>query len=136
MNNTRFAIAIHILTLLSRSREQWVSSQYLAGSINANAAMVRKELANLKEHELVESKAGKYGGSSLAKDADDIELSEVYLAVRQTPALGSKREDPNPRCPVGKQINNRLSHLYQGAEDILIAKLGEQTLADFSRQFD
>ncbi|MCW9705446.1 Rrf2 family transcriptional regulator [Fodinibius salsisoli] len=135
MNNTRFAIAIHILTLLDHSGKERLSSKYLAGSINANAAMVRKELSNLNAHGLVESKAGKYGGSSLAKPADAIKLSDVYRAVRQTPALGSKRDHPNPHCPVGKEINDHLSDLYQETEDILMSRLGERTLAEFSRQF-
>ncbi|RYG26691.1 MAG: transcriptional regulator, partial [Chitinophagaceae bacterium] len=36
MNNTRFATVIHILTLLAKSRDQWLSSDRIANSISIN----------------------------------------------------------------------------------------------------
>lgn len=135
MDNTRFVIAIHIITDLNNSEGQWGSSQFLVCSINANAAMVRKELGNLKEYGLATSKAGKYAGRALAKPAADIERSDIYKAVRQTPVLGSGQDDPNSHCPIGSQINDHLSQLYQETEETLINKLAQPTLANFCRQF-
>ena len=136
MNNTRFAISIHILTLLAYTREQWLSSEYIAGSINVNPAMIRKELSNLREHGLIESKAGRYGGSSLGKPADEILISDIYKAVNTTSALGTMREEPNPQCPVGKQINQHLAQLHEQTERAIISTLDGQTLADFNSNFD
>jgi predicted transcriptional regulator len=42
-------------------------SDYLAGSINVNAVLVRKELSNLIKNHLVISQEGKNGGYKLAK---------------------------------------------------------------------
>ena len=135
MNNTRFAISLHILTLLAKAKGELLSSDYIAGSININPAIVRKEIINLRKYGLVKSKAGKYGGSYLARPAEKITLSEVYKAVRQTPLLGPKRNDVNPDCPVGRQINKHLDVLYSDVEEALIKQLGLKTLAYFSRQF-
>ncbi|KAA9340086.1 RrF2 family transcriptional regulator [Adhaeribacter soli] len=134
MNNLRFATALHILTLLSQQPEELLPSEYLAGSINVNAAVVRKEISNLRNHGFIQSKEGKGGGSMLAKPASEILLSDIYQAVRQAAILG-RNNAPNPACPVGKQINAHLEDLYSEAEANLIRSLSKKTLADFARQF-
>lgn len=134
MNNVRFATALHILTLLHLQPGELLPSEYIAGSINVNAAVVRKELSNLRNCGLVESKEGKGGGSTLAKPATDILLSDIYLAVRQHALLG-RSNDPNPACPIGKQINAHLEDLYTETEQALLQKLGKKTLAQFAVQF-
>ena len=135
MNTGRFAISLHLLTLLNKFPEDVLSSEYLAGSININAVLVRKELSNLKRHGLVDSREGKNGGAFLAKPARQILLSDVYEAVRETSFLGKSKNTPNPKCVVGKEINKHLDRLYDDVEEALIAKLGKTTLADFSKKF-
>ena len=78
MNNTRFSISLHILTLLARAEDELLSSEYIAGSININPVLVRKELINLRNQGLVASREGKNGGSYLNKPARDIYLSDIY----------------------------------------------------------
>jgi Rrf2 family protein len=135
MNNGRFAISLHILTLLDQANGEVLSSDYIAGSININPVLVRKELSNLRNHGMVLSKEGKNGGSYLAKSAQNITLGEVYNSVRQNSLLGNLKNTPNPQCPVGKQINKHLDNLYVDTESALIRQLSAQTLADFSRKF-
>ncbi len=136
MTNGRFAISIHILTLLTKAEGELLSSEYLAGSININPVLVRKELSNLRQHGLIHSKEGKNGGASLAKPARQVLLSEIYAAVKQVPFLGVAKNTPNPYCPVGRQINGHLENLYKEAEAALLEKLGQTNLADFTNQFD
>ena len=87
MNNSRFSISVHILTLLASAKGEVVTSDYLAGSININPVLVRKELINLRKHNMVGSKEGKNGGAYLSKAAEEIRLSDVYEAVRQRSLL-------------------------------------------------
>ena len=136
MNNSRFSIAIHIMTLLSRANGELLSSDFMAGSVNINPVLVRKEISNLRKKGLIISKEGKNGGSSLAKPAEKILLSAIYEAVRQTPLLGQTRNSPNPDCEVGRQINTHLDNLFLDAEKAMIARLNQTTLADFTNQFD
>lgn len=135
MNNNRFSVSLHILTLLATAGDELLSSEYLAGSININPVLVRKELSNLRKHGMVETHEGKAGGSTLAKPAKQILLSDVYAAVRQAPLLGQNKNEPNPGCPVGKQINKHLDDLYTDAEKALTQKLGKTSLLDFVKQF-
>ena len=136
MNNGRFSISMHILTLLEKSPNEVLSSDYLAGSININPVLVRKEIINLRKHGLVSSKEGKSGGSYLARPAKEILLSDVYEAVRQNSILGQNKNKPNPKCIVGKQIDEHLNNLSNEVEYAMIKKLSKTTLADFSKKFN
>lgn len=135
MSNSRFAVSLHILTLLERANGEVISSEYLAGSININPVLVRKELSNLRNCGFVISKEGKNGGSTLAKAASKITLADIYNAVKQVNLLGMAKNTPNPDCLVGKQMNKHLNALYESTEQALISQLSTQTLADFSKQF-
>ena len=135
MNNGRFATSLHILTLLAFKADEWLSSEYIAGSININPVLVRKEISNLREAGLVESREGKNGGTTLALPPSKILLSDVYKAVRQEMLLGRTKNSPNPDCVIGRQINRRLDELYTDVEQTLVQKLGKKTLADFYKQF-
>ncbi|TDS11006.1 Rrf2 family transcriptional regulator [Sphingobacterium paludis] len=135
MNNTRFATAIHILTLLDQHPEVWLTSEWIAGSINVNSVVVRRELSVLQEAGLVISRKGKEGGSMLAKPSQDIALDAVYDAVCHTEVLGRKNQHTNPLCPVGKQINTKLDDLFTETDALLKKFLGTKTLRDFSQQF-
>lgn len=136
MNNGRFSISVHILTLLATAKDdELLSSEYIAGSININPVLVRKEISNLRQHGFINSKEGKNGGAQLAKPAQQILLSDVYEAIKQGPVLGSAKNAPNPDCPVGRQINQHLDDLYEEVDRALLVKLEQTTLAAFCKKF-
>ena len=134
--NGRFPIAVHILTLLSKAEGELLSSDYIAGSININPALARKEISNLRNHGLIASKEGKSGGYSLGKPANHISLADVYLLVKTQPVLGTAKNTPDPDCPVGKQINTNIDELYADLDKTILKKLGSISIADFSNRFD
>jgi DNA-binding IscR family transcriptional regulator len=134
MNNVKFATALHILTLLDLSKGERLSSEWIAGSINLNPALVRKEISNLRKLGFISSKEGNGGGCTLARPSADILLSDIYKAVRQAPLLG-RTNTPNPACSVGRQINQHLDELYTEAELSLTSKLEKKTLKEFSGKF-
>ncbi|KIC62030.1 Rrf2 family transcriptional regulator [Chryseobacterium taiwanense] len=136
MNNTRFATAIHIMTLLAKSPQDWLSSEWIAGSININPVIIRKEISVLREGGLIVSKQGKEGGSQLSKKADSISISEIYSVVRNTDVLGKKNQNPNPACSVGKEINNHLTQLFIETDELVVKFLGNKSLQEFSDQFE
>ncbi len=141
MSHGRFAINIHILTILANVGKGemvgmvWVSSEFIAGSIDINPVLVRKEISHLRKAGLVESKEGKNGGSALAKPASKIFLSDVYKSVYERPVLGNVKNHSNAHCPIAQQINEHIEVLYQSAEDAILEKLGCTTLQQFSDKF-
>ncbi len=136
MGDRRFSISIHVLVLLAGNSGEWMPSDYLAGSMNINPVLVRKELSNLRKHGFVISKEGKNGGSMLAKPANEIYLSDIYRIVSSQSLLGNELASPNPACPVGRQINEHLHSLSMEAENTMLSMLGKQTLAEFTRKFE
>ncbi|PXY42505.1 transcriptional regulator [Flavobacterium cheongpyeongense] len=135
MLSGKFAISIHILTLLTKFPNDFLSSEFIAGSINLNPVLVRKEIANLKAHHIVESKEGKNGGTKLSKSASDITLNEIFQMTFDTINLGYAKNHPHPDCPVGKKINENLSGLYTQLNKKVSVELKNITLEDFSNQF-
>lgn len=135
MNNTKFATVIHILTILAKNPGEWVSSDWIAGSINVNPVVVRRELGLLQQKGWVTSRKGKEGGSMLQVPAADIRLGDIYQAVRNSDVLGKKNMNPNPQCPVGKDINAKLDELFVETDDLVAEGLSGKTLADFEKQF-
>jgi len=133
--NGRFPIAMHIMTLLCTA-DDYLSSDYMAGSINVNPVLVRKELSNLIKHQLITSREGKNGGYTLSKPATSISLASIYQSVKQGNVLGQAKNQPNPACPIGKQINSHLKDLDNEIEQAMLNKLGTTNLAEFCNKFD
>lgn len=136
MSNTRFATAIHIMTLLAKEPQAFLTSDWLAGSINVNPVIIRKELINLKKSGLVESRQGKDGGVRIGKNAKEINVAEIYEAIKNSEVLGKKNQNPNPLCSVGKDINKNLNQLFSETDDLVFQFLKDKKLSDFTNQFD
>ena len=135
MISGKFAITLHILTLLSKTPDEFLSSDYIAGSLNMNAVLVRKEIANLKKNNIVESKEGKSGGTRLLKPAAEITLDDIFKMTFESVTLGYSKNDPNPNCPVGKQINQNLDNLYDDINNKISKQLSEISLLNFADTF-
>ena len=135
MISGKFAITIHILTLLSKFPDEYLSSEFIASSMNLHPVLVRKEIANLKKNNIVESKEGKNGGTKLAKAASSISLDAIYKMTFETVSLGFSKNTPNPKCPVGKKINENLENLYDDINEKISLQLKGISLEDFSNQF-
>jgi len=135
MISGKFAITLHILTLLSKAPEDFLSSEYIAGSMNMNPVLVRKEIANLKKNHIVESKEGKNGGTRLLKPAAEITLDDIFKMTFETVTLGYSKNEPNPDCLVGKQINQNLGNLYDDINQKISKQLSEISLLNFADTF-
>lgn len=135
MISGKFAITVHILSVLSKYPEDYLSSEMLASSMNINPVLVRKEIANLKKHSLVESREGKYGGTRLAKPATDISLGDIFRITFEQVNLGYCKNTPNQNCPVGKKINMSLDRLYDDINGDINNKLCGVTLLQFAESF-
>ena len=129
-SNTRFAVAIHVLTILAQSPKDPVTSQYMAGSVNTNPVVIRRLLASLRRAGLVTSCGGHGGGWMLAKGAGEISLRDVYAAVADGSLFALHTRQPNQRCPVGRNIQKSLTVHFMGASLAMQVELGRTTIAD------
>ena len=130
--NTRFAVAVHILTLLEQSRGEPVTSEYVAGSVNTNASLIRRLLSQLARAGLTTSQMGNGGGALLAKPADTITLLDVYRAVDEDADVIPIHAAPNPHCVVGRNIQAALETRFDAAERALQQELARTTIAELA----
>lgn len=135
MNNTRFATIIHILTILAKYPDQWMSSEWIAESININPVIVRKELAVLHKKGWVQSKKGKEGGTMLQVSSCEISMADIFNAVKNSNVLGKKNSCTNTKCPIGKEINTELEKLFDQTDEIVVNHLKNKSLKNFIEQF-
>ena len=123
MISGKFAISIHILTLLTKFPNDYLSSEFIASSINLNPVLVRKEIANLKKNQIVMSKEGKNGGTKLNVSPSKVTLKQIFESTFEEISLGYSKNEPNPKCPVGREINQNLSTLYTKLNDSVMKQL-------------
>lgn len=131
----KFAITTHILTLLAKFPTEFMASDYIAGSLNIHPVLVRKEIANLKKNNLVESKEGKNGGVRLSVSPSKITLEDIFKITFDKASLGFSKNEPNPECPVGKKINQNLENLYTNLNHTVSQQLQKVSLAEFVEKF-
>ncbi|MEH7462125.1 Rrf2 family transcriptional regulator [Bacillus thuringiensis] len=118
--SSRFTVAVHMLTLLAVDKTSRCTSEWIAGSVNTNPVVIRRITGMLKKAGLVDVQAGK-GGTSLARDLDEVTLLDVYKAVEvmEEGHLFSFHDNPNVQCPVGANIQNVLEIILLQAQEAM-----------------
>jgi Rrf2 family protein len=128
--NSRFAVAIHVLTLLAATPGALVTSEHVAGSVNTNPVVIRRLAARLAKAGLIESRTGAHGGLRLRRKAKSITLRDVFRAVGDGEVFGIPARPPNARCPVGCRIQAVVDRVFGEAQAALEDRLAGTTLAD------
>ena len=130
--NTRFAVAVHILTFLQTQGGEPATSELIASSVCTNASLIRRLLSQLARAGLTTSQMGTGGGALLARPADAITLLDVYRAVDEDGGVIPMHPSPNPKCPVGRNIQAVLSTRIDAAERALRDELAGTTIAELA----
>jgi Rrf2 family protein len=128
--SSRFAVAIHVLTLLARSGDEPVKSDSVAASVNTNPVVIRRILCALAAAELVTSQSGAAGGSRLARRPEQITLCDIYRAVAGGDAFLLHRRRPDRRCIVGANIEEVLGGVLRETNAAVERALARTTIAD------
>lgn len=126
----RFAMAIHVLTVLAYKEGDRVNSSFLAASVNTNPVVIRRLLLALKNAKLVDTCMGPGAGSRLTRSPRGINLAQIYRAVEDATPFFSPSRKPNPACPVGACMRPILARVFASAQSALEENLEKTTLAD------
>lgn len=132
---SRFTIAVHVITAIEYFKDMdRVNSEFLAGSVGVNPVIVRTVISKLREAGILKTQRGS-SGAVLAKPLDQITFYDVYKAVDSVDkeeGLFHFHEQPNPNCPVGRNIHiamdERLKEVQRSMED----ELKHTTIADIA----
>jgi len=134
MSNTRFTVAIHVVTLLAFCGPEALTSEFIAGSVNTNPVVIRRILAKLRTAKLVVSQAGPGGGWQLCRESHKISLRDVLIAVDGESAFLLHSAPPNLQCPVGKMIQSLLTVRFHSAQNAMERDLDRTTVAQLVKE--
>ena len=128
--NSRFAVAVHVLTLMAWSGEEPLKSEQVAESVNTNPVVIRRMLCELAEAGLVVSQTGSLGGSRLASDPAKTTLLDIYQALECGGVFSLHRQPPSRNCPVGVNIETVLGDVLLEVDSAVEAVLAKITIRD------
>ena len=132
---SKFTIGVHIITAIDYFRDMdRVNSEFLARSIGVNPVIVRTVISQLREAGIVQTKRGS-SGAELSKRLDEITLDDIYKAVGSVDSeegLFHFHEQPNPECPVGRNIHKVLDQHLIDAQRSMEAEIRSTTMADIA----
>ncbi len=132
-NDTRLAVSAHVLALLALVRGDYLTSEFLARSVNTNAVVIRRLISQMKKAGLVEVRPG-LGGATLGRSPEEISLLDVYTAVVPKPKACPfyLHQTPNPKCFVGENIHAALEMPFAKVNQAMKDSLATTTIADIA----
>ena len=128
--SSRFTIALHIFTCVEVFKDEYrITSDFLAGSINTNPVIIRKILTKLKSAGLITVTRGT-GGIELTKPLKEITFYDIYVAIEplEDDELFNFHKNPNPKCPVGKNIHTLLDSKLENIQKSMENEMKKYTL--------
>lgn len=131
--NSRFPVAVHILTSLAYDEREWVSSPMLARSVRTNPVVIRRLLSRLHRAGLVEAHPGKSGGVRLARQPESITLLDVFRAVEGGSPFLLPDKPENKACPVSCVMKKLLATVLAETNRAISHSLEKVRLSDLVR---
>lgn len=129
--STKFTIAIHVLAAVDFfGKDRKVTSGFLAASIGSNPVIIRNIMSDLQNAGIITTKRGP-GGIEIVKPLDRITFYDVYEAVEKNKDhLFNFHDNPNPTCPVGRNIHDALDGRLADAQKNFENDLKRYNMAD------
>jgi Rrf2 family protein len=133
--NSRLTLAVHTLIWMARDGDVYgfVTSEQIAGSVQANPVILRGLLGMMEKQHLVKVQRGTHAGWKLARKPEEITLLDVYRAVKPQPLFSLHHTPPNPSCAIGCGIGPALKNVYANVQSALDRELARTTIADVLR---
>lgn len=128
--NSRFAVAVHVMTLMAWSGDEPLKSDQVADSVNTNPVVIRRMLCDLADAGLVVSQTGSLGGSKLAGNPDETTLLDIYQALEYKGVFALNRQRPSRDCPVGVNIETVLGDVMADVDSAVESVLAKITISD------
>lgn len=129
--DSRLSGVLHLLLHLAQQAGP-MTSEVLAKAMHTNPVVIRRTMAGLRDAGYVRSEKGHGGGWTLACDLSRVTLRDIYTALGCPSLLAMGHRTEAPGCLVEEAVNAALNKSFQDAEALLLARLGEVTLAMLS----
>lgn len=132
--DSRLSSVLHVILHMAEFQRP-VTSEELARMLGSNPVVVRRLLAGLRYAGFVASEKGHGGGWVLSCPLETVTLGDVHAALGAPRFLAVGHRAEAPSCLVEQAVNQALSDVYDQAEALVVARLGQITLAELSRDF-
>ncbi|MBR0989230.1 Rrf2 family transcriptional regulator [Bradyrhizobium japonicum] len=126
--DSRLSGVLHVLLHMAQQPGPF-TSETLARAMDTNPVVIRRIMAGLREIGYVRSEKGHGGGWTIACDLSKVTLRDIYAALGNPPLLAMGNRTESPGCLVEQAVNAALDQAFDDAEALLLARLGEVTLA-------
>jgi len=133
--DSKLSSVLHVLLHLGHSDRPMTSDQ-MAAMLGTNPVLVRRVLAGLRERGYISSERGHGGGWSITCNLALVTLRDVYDAVGAPTVFAMGNRNEHSACLVEQVVNASLADAFAEAEALLVARLGQVTLADLARDFN
>ena len=111
-----------------------ITSDFLSSSIQVNPVIIRRIILQLRDADIIDTSRGR-SGMKLAKSLEEITLYDIYKAVDCVEGnLFHFHENPNPNCPVGKNIHFALDDSLHEIQFAMEEKLRSFTVKDIAEK--
>lgn len=130
--NSRLALALHTLGHMVEDPLSPRTSAQIAAHAGTNPVVVRRVLGKLRAAGLLVSEKGHSGGWRLARAAGDITLADIYTALEER-LVAPDDAAPAALCSVEHAMLHHVADITRQAEEMLLRKLAETSIADFTR---
>lgn len=132
--DSRLSGVLHVLLHMAEQKSP-VTSEILARAMDTNPVVIRQLMAGLRDTGYVRSEKGHGGGWTIACDLSSVTLRDIYTALGEPALLALGNRSDNPQCLVEQAVNAALDTTFRDAEALMLARLGEVTLAMLSADF-
>jgi DNA-binding IscR family transcriptional regulator len=129
--DSRLSGMLHVLLHMAQDSAP-KTSEVLAQAMQTNPVVIRRTMAGLREHGFVRSEKGHGGGWTLARDLAKVTLHDVYEAIGRPSLLALGNRTESPGCLVEKAVNAALGKTFDEAEQLVLSRFGEVTLAQLA----
>lgn len=131
--DSRLSDVLHVMLHMAR-QDGPATSEVLAEAMRTNPVVLRRTMAGLRDYGFVRSEKGHGGGWTLACDLSKVTMRDIYMALGKPTLFAFGNRSDAPDCLVEKVVNANLDQAFQEAEQILMRRLGEVTLAKLDRE--
>ena len=132
--DSKLAGVLHALLHMAEYKKP-VTSEVLAKAMGTNPVVVRRVMSGLREQGYVRSEKGHGGGWEIACDLSKVTLHDIYNAIGKPSLLAMSNRTEMPGCLVEQAVNASLNKAFSDAEELLLKRFGEVTLAMLSADF-
>jgi Rrf2 family protein len=129
--DSKLSGVLHVLLHMAQT-DQPMTSEALAEMMQTNPVVIRRILAGLREQGFVQSGKGHGGGWKLSCDLGKVSLRDIYEALGAPTILAIGNRSESPGCLVEQAVNAAMDRAFQDAEALLLARLGEVSLAELA----